>query len=187
MCGICGIWNYSTNAPVDRELLRRMADTMVHRGPDDSGSYFDDTAGVGLGFRRLSIIDLSPAGHQPMANEDGSVWLVFNGEIYNFLDLRPGLEAKGHVFRSRSDSEVILHHYEERGVHCIDDLNGMFGLALWDARQRRLLLARDRRSVGAARARLDRRGRVSGARRRHRSARHSVRRPQAPPWALALL
>jgi asparagine synthase (glutamine-hydrolysing) len=144
MCGIVGVWNYKSKAPVNRELFERMTSTLIHRGPDDCGSYFDDSAGLALGFRRLAIIDLSPAGHQPMANEDGSVWLVFNGEIYNFLDLRPKLEARGHAFRSRTDSEVILHQYEERGVECVRDLNGMFGLALWDARQPRLVLARDR-------------------------------------------
>ena len=117
---------------------------MIHRGPDDSGSYFDDTAGVGLGFRRLSVIDPSVAGHQPMSNEDGSVWAVCNGEIYNFADLRAHLEAKGHVFCSRTDTEVIIHGYEERGEECVGDLDGMFGLAIWDARCRRLVLARDR-------------------------------------------
>ncbi|MGB0383312.1 MAG: asparagine synthase (glutamine-hydrolyzing) [Ardenticatenaceae bacterium] len=144
MCGICGIWNYKTKEPVPPDLLREMRDRMTHRGPDDSGLHFDDAAGVGLGFRRLSIIDLSPAGHQPMSNEDGTVWLVFNGEIYNFLDLRPQLEAKGHVFRSRTDSEVIIHQYEERGIEWLNDLNGMFGLGLWDARKQRMVLARDR-------------------------------------------
>ena len=144
MCGICGIWNYSTNAPVDRDLLRRMTDSMHHRGPDDSGLHCDDAHGLGLGFRRLSIIDLSPAGHQPMSNEDGTVWLTFNGEIYNFRALRPHLERQGHVFRSQTDTEVIIHHYEEHGPDGVRDLCGMFGLALWDQRRRRLTLARDR-------------------------------------------
>jgi len=144
MCGICGVWNYASGAPAEREVLRRMADAMAHRGPDDAGFYFDDTAGLGLGFRRLAIIDLSAAGHQPMANEDGSVWLVVNGEIYNFPVLRAALEARGHVFRSRSDSEVILHHYEEHGTAGVADLDGMFALAVWDSRERRLSLARDR-------------------------------------------
>jgi len=144
MCGICGIWNYETKIGVDRDLLRRMADTMAHRGPDDRGLHFDDAHGLGLGFRRLSIIDLSPAGRQPMSNEDGTVWLVFNGEIYNFLDLRPELEGRGHVFRSRTDSEVIIHLYEDRGLQFVHHLNGMFGLAIWDARRHRIVLARDR-------------------------------------------
>ena len=114
MCGICGVWQYSTGEPVDRDGLGRMMDTMVHRGPDDDGRFFDDAAGLGLGFRRLSILDLSAAGHQPMSNEDGSIWAMCNGEIYNFADLRAGLESKGHIFRSRSDTEVIVHDYEER-------------------------------------------------------------------------
>jgi asparagine synthase (glutamine-hydrolysing) len=121
-----------------------MIATMRHRGPDDSGLYFDDANGLALGFRRLAIIDLSPAGHQPMANEDETIWLVFNGEIYNFLALRPWLEAKGHRFRSRTDSETIIHQYEESGPACVEQFNGMFGFALWDANRPRLLLARDR-------------------------------------------
>lgn len=144
MCGICGIWNYATNEPVERQLLQQMNDSMGHRGPDDYGLYFDDSHGVGIGFRRLAIIDLSLAGHQPMKNEDGSIWLAFNGEIYNFQDLRPALEANGHVFRSRSDTEVIIHQYEEKGPQSIADLWGMFGLAIWDSRKQSLLLARDR-------------------------------------------
>lgn len=144
MCGICGIWNYRTGAPVGRDLLARMTATLHHRGPDDDGAYFDDVCGVALGFRRLSIIDLSPAGHQPMANEDETIWLAFNGEIYNFLALRPLLEAKGHRFRSRTDSETIIHQYEECGPACVEQFNGMFGFALWDANRQRLLLARDR-------------------------------------------
>lgn len=144
MCGICGIWNYTTSEPVQPGLLRAMTSSMHHRGPDDEGWYTDDSCGIGLGFRRLSIIDLSPAGHQPMCNEDESVWIVFNGEVYNFLDLRPGLEARGHSFRSRTDTEVLIHQYEERGPAWVEDLNGMFGLALWDGRERRLVLARDR-------------------------------------------
>jgi asparagine synthase (glutamine-hydrolysing) len=144
MCGICGVWQYSSREPVNRDWLQRMTNTMVHRGPDDSGSYFDDAAGIGFGFRRLSIIDLSPAGHQPMSNEDGSVWGMCNGEIYNFIEIRSGLEAKGHLFRSRGDTEVIVHDYEERGEECVTDLDGMFAAAIWDARRRRLVLARDR-------------------------------------------
>lgn len=144
MCGIAGIWNYATGAPADRGLLRAMTDSIAHRGPDDQGAHFDDAAGVGLGFRRLAIIDLSAAGRQPMANEDATVWTVFNGEVYNFQDLRPALEARGHVFRSRTDTEVIVHQYEERGPDVACDLWGMFALAIWDARARRLTLARDR-------------------------------------------
>ncbi len=144
MCGISGIWNYGSKASVDRASLRGMSDTLSHRGPDDSGEHFDDVCGLGLAFRRLSIIDLSPAGHQPMCNEDGAIWVVFNGEIYNFRDLRRSLESAGHKFRSRSDAEVIVHNYEDRGAECIADLNGMFALAIWDARISRLTLSRDR-------------------------------------------
>lgn len=144
MCGIYGIWNYRTSAPVDRDLLRRATDSLRHRGPDDTGYYLDDEAGLGLGFRRLSIIDLSDAGHQPMGNEDGSVWIVCNGEIYDFQDLRAGLETAGYTFRSKTDTEVALHLYEQRGAGFIRELNGMFALAIWDRPHRRLLLARDR-------------------------------------------
>ena len=143
MCGICGEYNYRDPSPVDRDALARMTRTMVHRGPDDEGFHLDDDAGLGLGFRRLSIIDLSPAGHQPMSNADGSIWVVFNGEIYNFPDLRRELEARGHVFRSRSDTEVIVHGYREWGPDVLDRLNGMFGLAVWDRDKRSLMVARD--------------------------------------------
>jgi asparagine synthase (glutamine-hydrolysing) len=144
MCGICGNWNYADSKPSEREMVRRMAGAMVHRGPDDEGTFFDDAAGLGFGFRRLSIIDLSPTGHQPMGNEDGSVQVMLNGEIYNFVELRTALEARGHRFRSASDTECVVHQYEERGPDCIRDLNGMFGLAIWDGPRRRLVLARDR-------------------------------------------
>jgi asparagine synthase (glutamine-hydrolysing) len=144
MCGICGVWNYADNAPVDRGLLAAMRDTLAHRGPDDVGLHVSADGGLGLGFRRLSIIDLSPAGHQPMGNEDGSVWIVFNGEIYNFKDLRPQVEARGHSLRSRTDTEVVLHLFEDRDLAAFAQLEGMFGLALWDDRARRLVLARDR-------------------------------------------
>jgi len=136
MCGIAGFtW-------ADRDLIGRMTAAMVHRGPDDAGIYVGD--GVSLGHRRLSVIDLSPDGQQPMCNEDGSVRLVFNGEIYNFVELRSTLEAAGHVFRSRSDSEVIVHAYEEYGPGCLERLRGMFALAIWDENTQTLFLARDR-------------------------------------------
>jgi asparagine synthase (glutamine-hydrolysing) len=144
MCGICGVWHYATREPVDREQLQTMMDTMLHRGPDDSGSYFDDDAGLGLGFRRLSIIDLSPAARQPIGSENGIIRGMCNGEIYNFKDLRARLEADGHIFRSHSDTEVIVHAYEQQGERFLQDLDGMFGLAVWDGHHRRLILARDR-------------------------------------------
>ena len=147
MCGICGVWNYDSGRPVVRPDLERMRDTIAHRGPDDVGCYFDDRAGLGLGFRRLSIIDLSPAGHQPMSNEDGSIWIVFNGEIYNYQELRGELEKAGHRFTSATDTETILHGYEEWGLDVVQHLRGMFAYALWDSVRRRLVLARDRVGV----------------------------------------
>ncbi|MBI5167598.1 MAG: asparagine synthase (glutamine-hydrolyzing) [candidate division NC10 bacterium] len=142
MCGICGKLNFDSENKVDRDLLRRMTEVLYHRGPDDEGIFIDGP--IGLGHRRLAIIDLSPAGHQPMANEDGSIWIVFNGEIYNFQELRLILEDKGHRFRSNSDTEVIIHLYEEKGTDCLRNLRGMFAFALWDAKDRTLFLVRDR-------------------------------------------
>ncbi len=124
-----------------------MCDAMVHRGPDDEGQWSDQQAEVGLGHRRLSIIDLSPTGHQPMSNEDKSVWISYNGEIYNFRELRNELEGKGHTFHGTSDTEVLLHLYEEHGVECLNKLNGIFAFAVWDAGKRRLILARDHAGV----------------------------------------
>ena len=136
MCGICGFtWE-------DRPVVQSMADALAHRGPDQDGYYC--APGISLGHRRLSIIDLSENGRQPIANEDGSLWLVHNGEIYNFREVRSWLEGRGHVFRSRSDSEVLLHAFEEEGMDCLRRMNGMFAFALWDVKKRRLLLARDR-------------------------------------------
>ncbi len=151
MCGICGVFEYATGRPVDAAQLRRMSNTLVHRGPDDEG--FRVEAGVGLAVRRLSIID-PPGGHQPIANEDESIWLVFNGEIYNYQELRRELIGKGHRFRTRADTEVIPHLYEEHGARCVEYLDGMFAFALFDRRTPahsgsgngsggRLLLARD--------------------------------------------
>jgi asparagine synthase (glutamine-hydrolysing) len=144
MCGICGI--VERHDPVDQQALRRMTAALRHRGPDDEGFYFStapSAAGVGLGFRRLSIIDLV-TGNQPIANEDGSVQVVFNGEIYNYRELRSELEARGHRLATESDTEVIVHQYEELGSRCFARLNGMFALALWDANRSELVLARDR-------------------------------------------
>jgi asparagine synthase (glutamine-hydrolysing) len=140
VCGIAGILAVGGAARVDPGELRRMCDVIRHRGPDDEGLHVEGP--VGLGMRRLSIIDLA-TGHQPMANEAGTVWTVFNGEIYNFRELRAELVALGHVFATRSDTEVIVHGYESWGVDFVRRLRGMFGIALWDSRERRLVLARD--------------------------------------------
>ena len=142
MCGICGKVNRDPNAPVDESTIRRMAKALAHRGPDSEGFFVNDH--VGLAHRRLAIIDLSPDATQPMSNEDGSIWIVFNGEIYNFHELREALVRKGHIFRSRSDTEVIVHLYEDLGPEALRELRGMFALAIWDANHRQLLLARDR-------------------------------------------
>ncbi len=148
MCGITGVFAYGRSGPaLDEALLVRMAESMAHRGPDDAGVYLSSDLRVGFGFRRLAIIDLSPAGHQPMSNEDGTVWIVFNGEIYNHTELRQALEAKGHVYRGRSDTETIIHLYEEYGEECVHHLRGMFAFAIWDEPRRRLFLARDRLGI----------------------------------------
>ncbi|HEX6214431.1 MAG TPA: asparagine synthase (glutamine-hydrolyzing) [Vicinamibacterales bacterium] len=141
MCGICG---EVSGGGVTEPALAAMAGSLEHRGPDHGASYVAPGAAAGFGFRRLSIIDLRAAANQPLGNEDGSVQLVFNGEIYNFQELRRGLVSRGHVFRSNTDSEVIVHLYEELGDRAIDQLEGMFALALWDTKARKLLLARDR-------------------------------------------
>jgi len=144
MCGICGIVNFNATEPVDRHLVERMTSAQAHRGPDDHGYFVENN--VGLGHRRLSIIDLS-GGKQPMFNEDGSVVVVFNGEIYNFADLTGDLISRGHQFTTRSDTETIVHAYEEYGVECMKDFRGMFAFAIWDRRQKRLLLVRDRLGI----------------------------------------
>jgi asparagine synthase (glutamine-hydrolysing) len=145
MCGICGIAiPKQLNRRVNESRLVAMRDTLTHRGPDDAGLYLDD--GVGLGHRRLSIVDLG-GGRQPMANEDNSVWIVFNGEIYNHRDLRPGLEERGHRYRTLCDTETIIHLYEEQGARAVERLSGMFAFAVWDSARRELLLARDRLGI----------------------------------------
>lgn len=141
MCGICGIVYADPERPVEAAVVERMCDAIVHRGPDDQGQWVRGNAGIGM--RRLSIIDLA-GGHQPMANEDETIWIVFNGEIYNHLELRRELTSRGHRFRTRSDTEAIVHAYEEWGERCPEKLNGMFAFAIWDRRRRQLLLARDR-------------------------------------------
>lgn len=145
MCGICGIVDYSENNKVEKAVIGRMCAEMRHRGPDDEGIYINKTKPfAGLGHRRLSIIDLSSMGHQPMCNEDESVWIILNGEIYNYRELRAELEKKGHRFKSNSDTEAVIHLYEIYGEGCVKHLRGMFAFAIWDEKEQRLLLARDR-------------------------------------------
>jgi asparagine synthase (glutamine-hydrolysing) len=141
MCGLCGMFESGGTRVVSREKLKAMADTIRHRGPDDEGFYASGP--VGLAHRRLSIIDVE-GGHQPLSNEDGSIWIAFNGEIYNFEDLNRQYLSSGHTFRTRSDTETIVHLYEELGEACFAELRGMFSIALWDGRKKQLLLARDR-------------------------------------------
>ena len=151
MCGITGALWFDQSKAIEPAILDRMVDSLEHRGPDDRGTHTESLAqdagglvpGVSLGFRRLSIIDLE-GGHQPMSNEDGSVWMVFNGEIYNYRELRKRLEGSGHQFRTDSDSETIIHLYEDLGTDCFQHLNGMFAIAIWDRNQRQLVLGRDR-------------------------------------------
>jgi asparagine synthase (glutamine-hydrolysing) len=153
MCGICGKISLK-NEPISPDLISRMMGSLVHRGPDDEGSLVKSVGTnvgsnitIGLGHKRLSIIDLSPDGRQPLTNEDESLWLVFNGEIYNHPTLRQELIARGHRFRSQTDSEVILHLYEETGIDALQDFNGMFAFALWDEAKQRLYLCRDRLGI----------------------------------------
>ena len=156
MCGIAGRVNYLSGAPVDAETITRMCDLIAHRGPDGAGTMVDGT--VGLGHRRLAVIDLSPAGRQPMSTDDGQLWITFNGEIYNFLELRRELEGLGHRFRSQTDTEVLLAAYRQFGVDCLARLHGMFAFAIWDALRRTLFLARDRLGQKPLFYRLDRDG-----------------------------
>ena len=144
MCGICGLYYFSRDDVVEKDRIQRMARTLSHRGPDDEGVYLDGR--VGLGHRRLSIIDLS-TGRQPISNEDGSVWTVFNGEIYNFLEIRNQLIEQGHQFQTQTDTEILVHGYEQYGVGLVEKLNGMFAFAIWDAQEQRLVLVRDRLGI----------------------------------------
>ena len=144
MCGIAGKLNNDRNKQVEAGIVRAMCQTIVHRGPDDEGIYVDGP--VGLGMRRLSIIDIA-GGHQPISNEDGTVWVVFNGEIYNYRELRPSLEARGHRFATNSDTETIVHLYEEYGPDFVHHLRGMFAIALWDKARETLVLVRDRLGI----------------------------------------
>lgn len=145
MCGICGIYNYGNSSrSFDEALLIKMSDSITHRGPDDSGTFLSPDRRVGFGFRRLAIVDLSPAGHQPMFSQDGSITIIFNGEIYNHEVLRKEFQAKGYRYRSRSDTESIIYAYQEYGLDFVHKLLGMFAIALWDETKQRLVLARDR-------------------------------------------
>jgi asparagine synthase (glutamine-hydrolysing) len=141
MCGICGKINFDLEKPVDRDLVQRMTKTMTHRGPDQSGYFFEKN--VGLGHRRLNIIDLS-TGEQPISNEDDNLSIIYNGEIYNYQYLREDLLQRGHVFKTKSDTEVILHLYEEYGPASLQKLRGMFAFAIYDKRDKSLFIARDR-------------------------------------------
>ena len=144
MCGIVGIFNFGSAPRDERDVVTLMRDAMVHRGPDDQGLHQTPDGRVTLGHRRLSIVDLSADGRQPMSDEAGAVWLTFNGEIYNYRELRGELEARGHRFRSRTDAEVIVHLYEDAGLDAVPRLDGMFGFGLWDEAGRRMVLVRDR-------------------------------------------
>src|SRR4029077_10749965 len=144
MCGICGIFFANREWRVQGDVLARMNRRIVHRGPDDEGFFVEEN--VGLAMRRLSIIDVK-SGHQPLANENRDVWIVFNGEIYNHAELRENLEARGHQYRTRSDTETIVHLYEEYGSDCVQHLRGMFAFAIWDRTKQRLFVARDRLGI----------------------------------------
>jgi asparagine synthase (glutamine-hydrolysing) len=157
MCGIAGQFNFQRREPVERETIVRMARCIAHRGPDDEGFF---VAGpIGLGFRRLSIIDLG-GGHQPMSDTEETVWIIFNGEIYNYRELRAELQSKGHQFRTNSDTEVIIHGYKQWGIDVLNHLNGMFGLAIWDVPNERLVVARDAMGIKLVYYRIDN-GRLS--------------------------
>jgi asparagine synthase (glutamine-hydrolysing) len=145
MCGIVGIINYENKDRINEGLLIRMRDIMIHRGPDDFGIWISDDGKTGLAHRRLSIIDISKSASQPMSNEDNSILIIFNGEIYNYLEIRHELEIKGHKFKTdHSDTEVIIHSYEEWGVECLHKFRGMFAFAIWDDNKKELFIARDR-------------------------------------------
>lgn len=163
MCGICGSFSFSDRLTISPEVLRAMRDSLAHRGPDDQGSWFSPDRRVALGHRRLSIVDLSAAGHQPMPNENGDVWIVYNGEVYNHATLREELEAAGHVYRSRTDTETVLHLYEELGPACVERLEGMFAFAIWDGRRKQMFLARDRLGVKPLYYRLTADGLIFGS------------------------
>ena len=145
MCGIVAWNNFDRHKPINGALIQRMIATLAYRGPDDSGVWMNN--GIALGHKRLSIIDLSSSGRGPMSNMDGSLIITYNGEIFNYRELRDQLETKGYRFHSRTDTEVILNAYSEWGVECLSKFNGMFAFALWDIKRRRLFVARDRFGV----------------------------------------
>src|SRR5208282_790229 len=144
MCGIAGILEFGRDARANAAALREMCSVISHRGPDDDGFYTDGA--VGIGMRRLSIVDVA-GGHQPLSNEDGSLWIVFNGEIYNHADLRHQLISRGHTYRTHSDTESIVHLYEEYGQDCVQHLRGMFAFVIWDKLRNKIFAARDRLGI----------------------------------------
>src|SRR5579871_1849591 len=183
MCGICGQYNFGSAAPVQRRKIEAMTESLVHRGPDDEGYHI--AGALGLGFRRLSIIDLE-GGHQPMSDQQKTTWVVFNGEIYNFQELRSELESRGHVFRTRCDTEVIVHGYKQWGDEVLNRLNGMFGLAIWDVARRRLVLARDAFGIKLIYYRLDHGSLWFGSEMRPVRAMMPDTKVEADPAALSL-
>ncbi|MDB5281428.1 MAG: asnB, partial [Bacteroidota bacterium] len=142
MCGIAG--QVKLNGVVSTQNCVAMTDAIQHRGPDDSGIYINESKTAVLGHRRLSFLDLGPAGHQPLTNEDSTLWITYNGEVYNYVELRKELEAQGHIFKSHTDTEVILHGYEQWGYDVVNHLKGMFAFGIWDEKKKQLYLARDR-------------------------------------------
>ncbi len=137
MCGIFGVFNFDQKLLINKELFKEATNLLTHRGPDGGGFYFDDINSLGLGHRRLSILDLQ-TGDQPMCNEDRTIWVVFNGEIYNYLEIKNILLQKGHIFKTKSDTEVIIHAYEEYGDECPNKFNGIFAFAIWDSKKKRI-------------------------------------------------
>lgn len=143
MCGITGIINLDKKS-VDRSLIKQLNDLITYRGPDDEGFYFDDNNGIGFGHRRLSILDLSSLGHQPMSTDDEKIWITYNGEVYNYIEIGEELSAKGYTFKSKTDTEVILKAYQEWGYNCVEKFNGMWAFAIWDSNSKKLFCSRDR-------------------------------------------
>jgi len=147
MCGIAGIWDFNGKNENMENTIKSMTNTLAHRGPDDAGFYTNVKNNIALGHRRLSIIDLSTHGHQPMSNDNKNIWITYNGEIYNFIEIKKELESLGYAFKSHSDTEVILKSYEEWGLSSVHKFRGMFALAIWDSAKKTLFLLRDRAGV----------------------------------------